>query len=68
METHFNCDWCGKCIIFDSALADIIFVATSATGGRVIYFVKCVNFSVNNPNFNSNIHKLTHTAKFLRKV
>ena len=41
--------------------ADIIFVATGLTGGRV-------NFSVNNLNYEQNLHRVTHIAKCLPEM
>ena len=32
------------------------------------FFVNCVNLSVNNANYEQNLQKLTHIAKFLRKI
>ena len=32
------------------------------------FFVNCVNFSVNNLNYEQNLHKVTHIAKCLRKM
>ena len=37
-----------KCIIDIASLTELIFGATSATGGRVNFFVSCVNFLKNN--------------------
>ena len=51
-----------------NAKADIIFVTTGATGGRVIFFLNCMYFSANNANCEHNLHRLTHIAKFLRKM
>ena len=50
-----------------NARADIIFVTTGATDGRMIFFLNSVYFSANNAYCEQNLHRLTHIAKFLRK-
>ena len=51
-----------------NARADIIFVTTGATDGRMIFFLNSVYFSANNAYCEQNLHRLTHIAKFLHKM